>query len=203
MAQKTQLDSDDVARLLMVSPVKVCEWVQQGKLHAVVIDGGEHRFERHFDLDDVQQFAQEQGFTLSPPDRSRLRILVVDEDIRAARFLENLFSTLSETVEAQAVHNAFDAGSCIHTFRPDVVLLDLSAQDGIEVCRRIKSDPASRAARVIAMTAQPCVEITQRAMMAGAETCLAKPLDHQKLFDTIGLTLGSQGLAREAHPHTP
>jgi len=203
MAQKTHLNSDEVARLLMASPVTVCEWVQQGKLHAVVIDGGEHRFERHFDLDDVQQFAQEQGFSLSPPDRGRLRILVVDDDIRAARFLVNLFGTLSETVEAQAVHNAFDAGSQIHTFRPDVVLLDLSPHDGIDICRRIKSDPASRAARVIAMSDQPSVETTQRAMMAGAETCLAKPLNHQRLFDVLGLTMEPHTPVCESHPQTP
>lgn len=199
MAQKTHLSSNEVARLLMVSPVTVCEWVQQGMLHAMVFDGGEH----HFDMEDIQEFAQERGFSLSPPDRSRLRILVVDDDIRAARFLVDLFGTLSETVEAQAVHNAFDAGSRIHSFRPDVVLLDLSRPDGIEICRRFKSDPASRAARVIAMTDQPSVECTQRAMMAGAETCLGKPLKHQQLFDVIGLTLEPQVPVSEAHPQTP
>ena len=199
MAQKTRLNADEVASLLMVTPVTVCEWVQQGMLHATVIDGGEH----HFDMDDIQEFALERGFSLSPPDCGRLRILVVDDDIRTARLLVDLFGTLSETVEAQAVHNAFDAGSRIHSFRPDVVLLDLSQPDGIETCRRIKSDPASREARLIAMTDQPSVECTQRAMMAGAETCLPKPLKHQQLFDTIGLTLEPQAPASEAHPQTP
>jgi CheY-like chemotaxis protein len=187
MARKTNLNSEEVAKLLMVAPISVCEWVHQGMLHARISRGGEH----HFDMEDVHQFARDHGILLGPEDQGRLRILVVDDDVRVARFLVDLFGTLSETVEAAAVHNAFQAGSRVHSFRPDVILLNLSlsSHDGFEVCRSIKSDPASRDVRIIAMSPEPSIEVKQRALMAGATACLAKPLNHHRLFEAIGLTM--------------
>jgi PleD family two-component response regulator len=189
MAEKTFLSQEDVANLLMISPIEVCQWLQKGMLHAHV-DG-----ESYFDLQDVEQFARNYRLSITTPDRGHLRILVVDDDVYHARRLVQLFNTLSETVKAMAVHTAFDAGRKMHSFRPDVVLLDLQLprHDGLEICRQIKSDPATRDVRIITMSEESENDLKQRAMMVGAEACLAKPLDNKALFDTIGLMLSKQG----------
>lgn len=192
MAEKTFLTQEDVASLLMVSPIEVCQWLQKGMLHASV-DGKSGK--PQFDLQDVEQFARDYRLSITTHDRGRLRILVVDDDVYHARRLVQLFNTLSETVEAMAVHTAFDAGRKMHSFRPDVVLLDLllPRHDGLEICRQIKSDPATRDVRIITMGEESETDLKQRSMMVGAEACLAKPLDNKALFDTIGLMLSTLG----------
>ena len=185
MARKTNLSDEEVSELLMKSPVAVCDWVQQGMLH-VRIDIGGHR---HFSLDDVHHFAREQSISLSRPGREQLRILIVDDDRRASSSLMNLFDTSSETLEVQVVPNAFDAGQKMHTFRPDIVLLNfhMPQHDGFEICRRIKADPASHGVRVIAMTRFRDTALKQRIMMAGAEACIPKPLNSREIFAAMGL----------------
>lgn len=187
MAEKTSLSPDEVSALLMVSPLRVYEWVQKGLLHASVAEGGNHRFS----MEHIQQFAQERGLLLSRPDQSRLRILLIDDDLPASRVLVELFETLSATVEVEVAHTAFDAGRKLVEFRPDVVLLDLLTprNDGFEICRRIRSDFSTRHVRVIAMSESQEAEHKQRILMAGAEVFFHKPLNNQQLLETLGLCL--------------
>lgn len=186
MARKTNLSDQEVSALLMATPVDVCDWVQQGKLHARIDIGGH----RHFGIDDVHRFAREKSLSLSRPGHEKQRILIIEEDRRVSRALVSLFDISSDTLEVQVVPNAFDAGQKMHTFRPDVVLLDfsMSSHDGFEICRRIKADPASQGVRVIAMTRFRDIELKQRILMAGAEACIPKPLNSQEIFSAMGLT---------------
>jgi two-component system cell cycle response regulator len=68
----------------------------------------------------------------------------------------------------------------------------MSELDGFEVCRRIKQDPATAPIRVIALTGHPSPENVQRITAAGAEICLAKPIDNAELFAVLGLTAAGQ-----------
>jgi CheY-like chemotaxis protein len=187
MAEKTYLSSKEVSDLLMVSPLDVYEWVQQGKLHARLQDG----FDSVFSREELRHFALMRGMTIGRPDKNKLRILIVDNDVRLTRFLVELFDTLSDTVEASAVHSAFEAGQSLQSDDPDIVLLDLQLpnQEGIEMCRRIKSGRETRHVRLLTMTEQLDEEHIQRSLMLGAEACLAKPIDHQKLFKAMGLCM--------------
>ncbi|MCF6338170.1 MAG: response regulator [Gammaproteobacteria bacterium] len=187
MAEKTKLSADEVAELLMISPLRVFEWVQQGRLHVHLQDGLDTVFSR----EDLRFFAQMRGLNISHPDKGKQRILIVDSDPQLTRFLVDLFDTLSETVVAAAVHTAFEAGQHLQRGGLDIVLMDLmlSNQEGIEMCRRIKSDYATRHVRLVTMVDYLNAEQTQRSLMLGAEACLAKPLDHQKLFKAMGLSM--------------
>lgn len=183
MAQKTHLTTQEIADLLMISPIVVFDWVQQGRLHVQLRADDEHRF----DLESMQQFARHYGLTLNRPGCERLRMLIVDSDVRAAQTLIELFETLSETTEAIAVHNVFDVGRQLSVFQPHVVLLDLQILQAVEICRRIRNGHGTRHIRVVAMAGPAAAMHRQRILLAGAETCLDKPLDHQTLFDVVGL----------------
>ncbi len=201
MATQTSLSPEEVASLLMVSPVKVYDWVQRGMLHATLLPAissaipsttvrvGQAGVDRRFDLEDVQVFARERGMLMGSPEHSKLRVLIIDDDVQMARYLVELFDTFTETVEAVAVHSGFEAGRMLDRFTPDIVLLDLMMpqQDGFEICRRIKSDQATRQVRVIAISGYADKGQRQRIAMAGAEVCLHKPLKSQALFDAMGL----------------
>jgi CheY-like chemotaxis protein len=187
MAKRTSLSANEFSNLLMVSPIQVFEWIQKGTLHVHLDDGLDQVFSR----EDLRYFAQMRGLNISRPDKDKQRILIVDGDLRVTRFLVELFDTLSETVEATAVHTAFEAGQQLQRGNTDIVLMDLMLpnQEGIEMCRRIKSDHATRHVRLVTMIDYLNAEQVQRSLMLGAEACLAKPLDHEKLFKAMGLCM--------------
>lgn len=191
MARKTCLSSNEVADLLMDSPVTVCEWMQNGMLHAEVSGDDLSPFSRSFNMGDVAQFARENGLQLSRPDHGKLRILIVNDDVQSAHRLVELLDTLSETAEALAVHSIFDAGRKIPVFHPDVVLMDLqmSHQDSLEICRQIKSDRSTRDVRIITMLDSDDQEHKQRMLMAGVDSCLERSLSNQALLEVMGLCL--------------
>jgi excisionase family DNA binding protein len=189
MPQKYRNRSDvlapqQVAELLMVSPVTVRQWAHKGELKALITPGGHRRFL----LQDVEQFARQRGLTLHLADEAP-RILVVDDDPQLSGYLVELLGSLPRPVETEVAGDGFDAGRKVLTFRPDTVLLDLMMPgvDGFEVCRRLKQDRGTRNIRVIAMTGYPSPGNVERILAAGAEACLAKPVGIQPLLEAIGL----------------
>ena len=56
------------------------------------------------------------------------------------------------------------------------------------MCRKIKSQPASRKTLVVAITAHPSAEAEKAILDAGAAACLAKPIDTaalRRLLDQV------------------
>ena len=179
------LTPQEVAKLLMVSPVTVRQWAQKGELRALITPGGHRRFKRH----DLERFARQRGLTLHYADHRALRILVVDDDPQLSGYLVELFESLAEDFETEVARDGFDAGRKVLAFHPDIVLLDLMmpGMDGFDVCRALKADPATADARIIAMTGYPSPGNVERILAAGAEACLAKPIDTKALLQAIGL----------------
>lgn len=68
---------------------------------------------------------------------------------------------------------------------PDVLLLDIwmSGEDGIEVCRSLKSNPITRKIPIIMISASKDIE--KSALTAGADDFLAKPFEMNVLLDKI------------------
>ena len=184
MTEKNYLTPQEVARLLMVSPVTVRQWAQRGEIEAVTTPGGHRRFTH----DAVSSFARKRGILLSMNGGSRpLRVLVVDDDPQLNRFLTELFQLQSPRVEVESASNGFEAGLKVETFKPDVILLDLMmpGMDGFEVCRMVKRDPLRASIRIVALSGYMTEENAARAIEAGAETCLSKPVETQLLLDTV------------------
>ncbi|WP_455217999.1 response regulator [Kaarinaea lacus] len=188
MAEKTRLAADEIVNLLMESPVAVCEWMQKGMLHAEVSSGDERR---PFNMGDIARIARDYGLQFNHPENGRLRILIVNDNIREANRLVELLDTLTETAESMPVYSAFDAGQKVPGFQPDLVLVDLrtSYQDTIEMCRQIKSDLVTRHVRIVAMTSPLDVAYKQRMLMAGADLCIERPMSNEQLLEVMGLHL--------------
>jgi two-component system, sensor histidine kinase and response regulator len=70
---------------------------------------------------------------------------------------------------------------------PDLVLLDLMMpeMDGLEVCRRLKADPATRAIPVIFLTASNEMEHLVRGFEAGAVDYVTKPFNPPELLARV------------------
>jgi two-component system, cell cycle response regulator DivK len=71
--------------------------------------------------------------------------------------------------------------------RPAVILMDVAMPgiDGWEATRRLKSDPETAAIPVVALTAHAMAEDRQRAIDAGCESYLAKPVEPRKVVEEV------------------
>lgn len=76
---------------------------------------------------------------------------------------------------------------------PHVILLDLNLPkiDGLEVLRRVKADPRTRAIPVVVLTASKHDAAIATCKRLGAETFIAKPVDFQN-FNAMALQLSLQ-----------
>jgi excisionase family DNA binding protein len=182
---KDYFTPNEVAQLFLVSPVTVRQWAQKGLLRAALTAGGHRRFLRQ----DLISFAQERGLTLNWLVRGKTRILIVDDDALLTPFLYEFLEGRPGIEAVDVAANGFEAGRKVHSFRPNLMLLDLMmpGMDGFTVCGNLKADPSTRNIRVLAMTGYPSAENIDRILRAGAEVCLEKPVDTDRLLDLLRL----------------
>ena len=71
--------------------------------------------------------------------------------------------------------------------KPDLVLLDvvMPRLDGIEVCRRLKANPATWLIPVVLVTSLSAVEDQVRGLAAGADDFLTKPVERHELLARV------------------
>ena len=74
---------------------------------------------------------------------------------------------------------------------PDLILMDvmLPGLNGYEATRRLKGDPATRHIPIIAITANAAPTERDRALNAGCDGYIAKPIDTRALPDQVQLFL--------------
>jgi CheY-like chemotaxis protein len=70
---------------------------------------------------------------------------------------------------------------------PDLILMDLGLPDidGLELTRRLKSNPTTRNAVVVALTGRALEKDHAACVAAGCDGYLAKPIDTERLLRTI------------------
>jgi putative two-component system response regulator len=111
----------------------------------------------------------------------RSRVLVADdtESVRSL-FRKLLLADGHDVVSAADGAAALDA---VHEHLPDVILLDVTMprMDGLEVCRRLKADPATRLTPVVLVTGQADLSDRIRGIEAGADEFLSKPVHPHEL----------------------
>lgn len=83
--------------------------------------------------------------------------------------------------------------------RPDLILLDvlMPDMDGITVCRKLRADPATAEIPVIMITGQRDPAAKMRALKAGADDFLSKPLDDAILLARVRSLLRARETAQE------
>jgi signal transduction histidine kinase len=130
-----------------------------------------------------------EGFGASPSDNHRITILAVDDN-EAQRYA--LVRSLRE-----AGYGVLEAGSGSEALAkaaqlPDLVTLDVNLPDmlGFEVCRQIKSNPATAHIPVLHLSStfvEPDARV--QGLASGADAYLAEPIDRAELVATIAALL--------------
>jgi len=180
---KKYLTPAEVAEILMVSPVTLRQWSQKGMLTFKTTAGGHRRYVAA----DVENFKNKYGVENSAIQGSPLRVLIVDDDDALREMLSITISNSIDDCEVDTASDGFTAGDKIHTFAPDIVLLDLMMPGikGLEVCKAIKGNDKTRHIRVIAMTGYSTEQNINEILGAGAERCLTKPFGREELVSAI------------------
>jgi PAS domain S-box-containing protein len=118
-----------------------------------------------------------------------LKLLIVEDERDAREFLWHLLTERGAEVVSAA--DAAEALSIIERFHADVLISDigLPGQDGYELIRQVRMGERSRIP-AIALTAQSRLEDRTRALLAGFQMYLAKPIDAAELTVTIASLAG-------------
>jgi DNA-binding response OmpR family regulator len=109
------------------------------------------------------------------------RILVVDDDPRLLHIVQMYLAI--EEFDVVTALNGEDGLREVEQHRPDLVILDIMmpGMDGIELCRRIRTNPETASIPVLMFSALSGDEDVERARLAGANHLITKP------FNLVGL----------------
>ena len=108
-------------------------------------------------------------------------VLIVDDEAWNVKLLETLLQ--AEGYATIVARNGHEALALAAAKKPDLILLDVMMPDmgGFETVARLKADPHTKQMPVIMVTALDDRESKLRALEAGAEEFLSKPIDHADL----------------------
>jgi PAS domain S-box-containing protein len=125
-----------------------------------------------------------------------LKILIVEDERDAREFLWHLLTERGAEVVAAA--NAADTLLTLERFHPDVYISDIGLpdQDGYELIRQVRMLGQSARVPAIALTAQSRLEDRTRALLAGFQMYLSKPIDAGELTVTIASLAGRLSIGR-------
>jgi len=109
------------------------------------------------------------------------RVLIVDDNPVNQRLARVLLA--SEGYDVRCAEDAPEAFAAVAEFRPRLILMDiqLPGMDGLEATRRLKADPATRDIVVLALTAYAMKGDDAKALAAGCDGYVTKPIDTRAL----------------------
>ena len=118
------------------------------------------------------------------------QVLVVEDNPDNRTLIVDILLSLNYKVHVAP--NGVECLEQLKTLRPDLILMDLSLPklDGWEATRRIKSNPELSRIPVIALTANAMLGDREKALDAGCDDYISKPVDLRELTSKLRHYLG-------------
>lgn len=125
------------------------------------------------------------------------RILIADDNLPNCELLEAYLADLDCEI-AMAV-DGLDTLKQVAAFQPDLILLDVMMPklSGFEVCRKLKDDPNTRRIMILMVTALNELGDIERAVQAGTDDFLSKPVNKLELVKRVENMLKLKGISDE------
>jgi len=113
------------------------------------------------------------------------RILIADDNEPNRELLEVYLADIDCEI-ATAVDGS-DTLEKVESFKPDIILLDIMMPklSGFEVCQQLKADPVTRQIMVLMVTALGELGDIERAVEAGTDDFLSKPVNKIELVKRV------------------
>lgn len=118
-------------------------------------------------------------------------ILVVDDNPTNLKLVSDLLDWFGYRVS-----RALDAGQALESIRrkaPDLILMDIGLPDidGLTLARQLKADEKTKQIRIVALTACAMQGDEQKALDAGCDAYIAKPINTRALRSQLAQCLQS------------
>jgi PleD family two-component response regulator len=110
------------------------------------------------------------------------RILIADDNPQGVELLEAYLS--DGEYEIRTAADGEETLKQVADWHPDVILLDIMMPkiSGFEVCKRLRADPATRGIAVLMITALDQPSDVDRALDAGTDDFVRKPINKSELL---------------------
>jgi PAS domain S-box-containing protein len=144
-------------------------------------------------VEEVAREAVSRGEVGEPTCVPERRLLIVDDLKVSADSLALMLKVLGH--EVQTAYGGEETVAAAAGYRPEAVLLDLGMPklDGYEACRRIRGQPWGQGMFLIALTGWGQEEAKHRAVAAGFDAHLSKPVDPAALEKLLGAVAARSG----------
>lgn len=128
---------------------------------------------------------------------SESKILIADDNVQNVELLEAYLADLG--CETDVAGDGQETLEKVKTGQPDLILLDIMMpkMSGFEVCKQLKSDPATRSIPILVVTALHETGDIERAVEAGTDDFLSKPVNKLELVTRVKSLLRVRHLANE------
>ncbi len=115
----------------------------------------------------------------------RSRILIADDNQANVELLEAYLADID--CDIQVAKDGLDTLERATLFRPDVILLDIMMPklSGFEVCKTLKESPETRDVMILMVTALNELGDIERAVAAGTDDFLSKPVNKVELLKRV------------------
>ena len=113
------------------------------------------------------------------------RILIADDTPQAAELLEAYLA--GDDYELRVASDGEQTLKAVADWRPDLILLDVMMPriSGFEVCKRLRADPATKDVAILMITALDQQADVERAVEAGTNDFLSKPINKAELLQRV------------------
>ena len=131
------------------------------------------------------------------PETRKNRILIVDDNQANCELLDAYLDGIDcDIAIAEDGQQALDM---VPQFQPDLILLDVMMPklSGFEVCQKLKSDPATTNIMILMVTALNELGDIERAVDAGTNDFLSKPVNRVELTKRVENMLQLKGISDE------
>lgn len=113
------------------------------------------------------------------------KILIADDNAANRELLEAYLATIDCEVELAV--DGQDTLDKVKTFEPDLILLDVMMPklSGFEVCQQLKGEPTTAKIMILMVTALNELGDIERAVKAGTDDFLSKPINKIELLKRV------------------
>ena len=136
------------------------------------------------------------------PNMANEPILIVDDNPINLKLLKVLMTV--EGYEVRTATDAEEALNVLNSFTPALILMDIQLPgiDGLELTRKLKADPNYHDTIILAVTAYAMKGDDTKAIAAGCDGYITKPIDTQTLPKLIADYLTKKRLNDDDTDHT-
>jgi two-component system alkaline phosphatase synthesis response regulator PhoP len=127
------------------------------------------------------------------------RILIADDNQPNRELLEAYLSDIDCDIEHAA--DGQDTLAKVQSFQPDLILLDVMMPklSGFEVCQKLKADKSASKIMILMVTALNEAGDIERAVQAGTDDFLSKPVNKTELLKRVENMLKLKDVTDELH----